>query len=216
MIKICPAILVNKEKDFIYQLNKYTAYFDCIDVDLNIDGDDFLGNTTISPSNAFKFLKHQNNHFNIHLMVSNPIEIINLGFKEKLLPKRFRFFLHQEADFSRVLSKYKHLDFGIVVKAETKLNDVLFYKQFPEIQLMTIITGKQGNPFIPKILNRVEYLRKNGYKGAISLDGSVNLESAKKIRNFDINRVSVGSFFSKAKDLELSKQKLALVLKNLS
>ncbi len=214
MKTICPAILVDNKQDFIQQFNNYKDLFDCIDIDINIPNDDFEGEVTIGPIEALLCLEnHEGNNFNLHLMVSEPVLIIDEYISNRCLPKKNRILIHQESNFKPVLDKYDtNLDIGIVVKAESNMKDIEFYKQFSEVQLMTIITGKQGNPFIPEVLDRVEWLREEGFEGIISLDGSVNLQSAQLIRNFDVSRVSVGSFFSKAENLELNKQKLELAL----
>jgi pentose-5-phosphate-3-epimerase len=51
-----------------------------------------------------------------------------------------------------------------------------------------------------------------GYTGRISIDGGVNLTSAEEIKYWEIDRVSVGSFFQKSKDAQLAYMKLQLAL----
>src|SRR5690606_33134550 len=87
---------------------------------------------------------------------------------------------------------------GITVKAETQMQAVEFYNQFPEVQLMTIETGKQGNPFMPAVLEKSQWLRSEGFTGMISIDGGVSLYTAETIKSYPIDRVSVGSFLSKS------------------
>ncbi len=213
MIKICPAILVSNKDEFLKQLEVYKEFFDCIDIDINIPGDDFEGEVTVGPLEALLCIgKNIETHFNIHLMVSNPKAVIEKFLEKECFPKNYRILIHQESKFKDALDSYPDLDIGIVLKAESDMREIEFYNQFPEVQLMTIVTGKQGNPFIPEILYRVEWLREEGYKGTISIDGSVNLKSASFIRMFEVNRVSVGSFFSKTDQLELNLQKLTLAL----
>lgn len=212
MIQICPAILVKNNKDFKDQITKYTKLFDTIDIDINIEGDDFDGAVTYDPEKEFiEIQKYPETNFNIHLMVSEPSEMIS-AYKTLHQTAKVKFLIHQEADFHKAIENHNDVDIGIVVKAESRMRDIDFYNQFNEVQLMTIITGKQGNPFIPEILERVEWLREEGFKGKISLDGSVNLQTSQIIKEFDVSRVSVGSYFSKAEDLELNLQKLQLAL----
>jgi pentose-5-phosphate-3-epimerase len=212
MIQVCPALLCSNISDFRDQLKKAADLFELIDVDLNIRGDSFYGDVTITPNEAFKEIRKYKNMFNIHLMVSKPAKILDSAKENGFDLSNYRILIHQESEFEAAIKNHKKFDFGIVVKAESELSDIKFYNKFPEVQLMTIVTGEQGNEFIPEVMNRVEWLRENGYKGVISLDGSMNLNSAQTVRDFDVNRVSVGSYFSNADDLALEKYKLDLAL----
>ncbi|MCA9386767.1 hypothetical protein KC669_01910 [Candidatus Dojkabacteria bacterium] len=210
MIEISPAVLVNSEAEIEKELLGYSKLFKQVDIDINVEGDDFAGDVTLDVKSVLEYCtKYSSLDYTFHLMVSEPLSLIELILKEW---SNAKFIIHQEANFEPVAEKLGAKNLGICIKAESKLKDIEFYKQFKEVQLMTIVTGKQGNPFKKEILDRVEWLRESGYQGIISLDGSINLNSAQLIRNYDVNRVSVGSFFSKAENIELNKQKLELAL----
>ncbi|MCA9380724.1 hypothetical protein KC678_00475 [Candidatus Dojkabacteria bacterium] len=212
MIKISPAILVSSESEIDKQLENYTKIFDQIDIDINVDGDDFEGKVTLDIQKVISdVIPFSDTSFSFHLMVSKPIELIN-KIEQSELASRIYYIIHQEAHYQEVIEKINPRNLGICIKAESRLKDIDFYKQFKEVQLMTIETGKQGNPFKPEILERVEWLRNEGYEGIVSLDGSINLNTASLVKDFDVNRVSVGSFFSNAEDVNLNKQKLELAL----
>lgn len=213
MIEISPAILVNEEKEFKRELDLYLKFAKQIDIDINIDNDQFPGQTTESVEFVIKSIKDIDHFFGIHLMVSEPLEEIEKFLQIKNSFKGI-FYIHQEANFKAVLESelIKIFDVGMTVKAESQLRSIDFYKNFPEVQLMTIETGKQGNSFKPEILERVEWLRESGFEGKISIDGSVNLRSAEYIKQYELDRVSVGSYFSKAEDAESNMIKLNLAL----
>jgi pentose-5-phosphate-3-epimerase len=206
MIEICPAILTNDQAEFTRELNDYSKLFSVIDIDINNPGDNFSGLNTVTTEFVANQIKDYSNiRFNIHLMVQNPsIEIEK--FNNKL---HLTFFIHQEANINKLVGQDK---MNLAIQVQSKAKSIDFYKQFNEIQLMTVQIGYQGSKFQPSVLGRVEWLRNEGYIGRISLDGAVDLQTAESIKNYDVNRVSVGSYFSKSTDLELDKQKLELAL----
>lgn len=213
MIEISPAILEDNEKDFLNQLRNYLDFANHIDIDVNIKNDDFVGKETLSVSRVAMLLQNIDHFFGIHLMVTNPLKEINEFLNIK---KDFKgiFYIHQESNIDVILNSkiFKKHSFGITVKAESNIRSIEFYKNFPEVQLMTIETGIQGNPFKPEVLKRVEWLRSEGYLGKISIDGSVNLHTSELIREYPLDRVSVGSYLAKAQNPLLNYQKLYLAL----
>ena len=77
---------------------------------------------------------------------------------------------------------------------------------------MTVEIGSQGGKFQEEVMEKIDELRSLGYSGVVSVDGGVNLNTAKFIKNHNINRVSVGSYFSKSNDIKLARMKLELAL----
>lgn len=212
MIKITPAILVSSKEQLKNELIETTKYFNQIDIDINTPNDDFEGKITVDIPTVLEEIKaYKKIEFTFHLMVSDPLPLIKI-VEKSMQSSKINFIIHQESDYKSVLEHLSAENLGICVKAESKLKEIDFYNQFKEVQLMTIVTGEQGNPFIPEVLDRVEWLKENYYKGIVSLDGSVNLQSASFIRKYEVDRVSVGSFFSKAENLVLNKQKIELAL----
>ncbi len=85
---------------------------------------------------------------------------------------------------------------------------------YPAIQIMTISPGPQGQAFEPANLDKIKTLRKNGYKGEILIDGSVNEKSIKLIlekeKVFWPDTLCVGSYLSRAPDSEVNPRTNAL------
>lgn len=202
MIKICPAILTSEDTNLSNLLALLTPRFEHIDIDLNVEDDSFDGKVTVELDEVIAAIEKYTNSFTLHLMVSDPNEFVKRVEESKLSRDKIFLMLHQESRAEDFLNS--EFTVGVAVKAETELKDIDYYNQFSEIQLMTIETGVQGNPLKPEILNRVEQLRENGYEGIISLDGSVNLDTAELIKQHDVDRVSVGSYFTKSNDIDTS------------
>ncbi len=198
-MQITPAILTNDLilfKDLLPKL----SFAETLDID--IIRPPFVNNSTISIEDVKDILDFDNQCIGFHLMVDNPkedlINLFNWGFENKYI----RIYLHQESDLS-FLSEFKWpLNWikGVAVKLETDLRDLNFYNQYDEVQLMSIVTGVQGNPFNATIKNRVNTLRNLGFTKDISLDGGINLGTLSQLKDLDINRISVGSYFQKSKN----------------
>lgn len=198
-MQITPAILTNDLILFKGLLPKL-SFAETLDID--IIRPPFVNNSTISIEDVKDILDFDNQCIGFHLMVDNPkedlINLFNWGFENKYI----RIYLHQESDLS-FLSEFKWpLTWikGVAVKLETDLRDLNFYNQYDEVQLMSIVTGVQGNPFNATIKNRVNTLRNLGFTKDISLDGGINLGTLSQLKDLDINRISVGSYFQKSKN----------------
>lgn len=207
---IAPAILVSNMEDFEKQLALYTEFAECIDIDINVEADKFRGIVTVDIESVLKKITSGSVHYpvcNYHLMVTFPKKYVEMIYQYDVTFNRI--YLHQEADLEDIEITDK---IGITVKAETPMREIEYYKQFSEVQLMTIETGAQGNPIKPEILERSRWLRNNGYEGEISIDGGTNDKTAELIKQYPIDKVSVGSFFSRANDPKSNYEKLQQLL----
>lgn len=214
-IIISPAILERELVNFERELNAYSQFASQIDIDINIANDLFNGKITLGVKKVIELIKKTSLdlRFGIHLMVSNPLKEI-LPFLKAKVEDRCTFYLQQETKIGEILN-YEHrekLNLAMSLNSNTSFQGIEFYKMFEEIQLMTVQTGFQGGKFLPEVLDRIEILKKLNYSGRVSIDGGVNLKTASIIRNFEVDRVSVGSYFSKSENLELDWQKLDLAL----
>ncbi len=215
MIQVCPAILTNSKDEFTRELKEYSQHFEIIDVDINIEDDEFYGDVTVTPIEACQLIKESRVEckFNFHIMANKPEQLM-YEIRDNLSAEKInKFFIHQESESDLLnIEGFDKSKLAIAIKADSVLREIDFYNNFLEVQLMTVKTGKQRNPFLPVVLERVVTLKKEGYRGTISVDGSVNIESAKLIKEFPIKRVSVGSYFSKSADVKESLIELEKIL----
>ena len=196
MIEVSPAILTADQSEFDRQIATYAEFATQIDIDLNVEGDNFDGRVTVDPIYVLPKLSQFKVRYGIHLMVEEPAPIMSQFLSNSELD--LVFYVHQSANYQSAveLSGGDIMKIGIAVKAEETLEKVDFYKRFPEVQFMTIETGKQGNSMQSAILERVNWLKGAGYDGRISIDGGVNLETARTVSQFPLDRASVGSYLS--------------------
>lgn len=214
MIKVCPAILTNSLDAFKEQLNVYSENFDRVDIDINLPGDLFLGKETLTIEKIKNtLLESKNTTFGIHLMVDDPVDAMRSTSPEELGDKLYRVFVHQESTDESEIEQLKNYPLGVVLNPDDELRDLNYYNQFGEIQFMSVHPGYQGGKFVPYVLDTVLDLRSMGYEKDISIDGGVDLDTTGFIKEFPVDRVSVGSFFSRyLHEIPLRKMKLELSL----
>ena len=215
MIFITPAILVNKPSDLKNFIHSFSIYFNRIDIDF-MDGS-ITSSTTVSLDEILNIVANYLSHisFGFHLMTNN-VDLIkdfilklSLVYTKELNVKvqNFAIYLHQEVLTNNqndnllefILSNLTKESRGVVVSIEQDIIDLDFYNNFSEVQIMTVQIGAQGGKFEKAALNKI-YLLKD-YNGVISIDGGVNLETSQIIKQYRINRVSVGSYFQRSTNL---------------
>ena len=94
------------------------------------------------------------------------------------------------------------LKIGISIGMDTPLEDIYpFLNHVDFVQLMGIDEiGFQGEEFDERVLDRIRLLRSQYKDLSISVDGSVNLETAPKIIDAGANILVVGSAIWKSQD----------------
>lgn len=209
MIKVCPAILTEKIDEFESQLEKYSRIFDVIDIDVNVKVDNFRGKVTVTVEQFLPILvKYPKNLFNIHLMTEFPLEEIKKTVTSPIFDN-LRFVIHQESRIdNQIFTLLGRKKIAATLEVESELETLTFYKKFSEVQIMTVDVGYQSGKFEVKALEKSMKLRMMGFEGIISIDGGVNAETGDIIREYPVDRVSVGSYFSKSTNLESDLKKL--------
>lgn len=221
MLQITPAILTTDKTKLELLLKRYVKVgFSSIDID--VQAEPFVSDDTLDFNEVLDILSNSgfpdNVSIGLDLKIKQPKsavdEVVELS---KRVETSFRIYVYSTAEI-QFLEDYdvegNHLGLGILGSAPLKGRQ--FLDRFDEVQLMTIRAERQGSKLDPNLLDRVNELQFMGYEGQVSLDGGVNLKSAELINAYAkevrIDRVSVGSYFQKSKDLELDKQKLELAL----
>ncbi|MBI9010280.1 MAG: ribulose-phosphate 3-epimerase [Tenericutes bacterium] len=172
----------------------------------------FVPNTTYNHHVLSRIKKISNQFFDCHLMISNPekfyMDYINAG--ADLIT--FHFEATKDPKTLIQAIKDKGVLAGISIKPGT---DVLVLEPLlPLLDLILIMSvepGKGGQKFIMNSLNKIKYLddkrNKNNYKYLIEVDGGINFETAKLVKDSGNDVVVVGSFiFNKNNRNELVKE----------
>ena len=192
------AVSIHAIKNFTPDIIKELEGLDYIHVDV-MDGK--FVNDTNNNLDVFKIL---NEDYPIpiiaHLMVINPIDFI-----DKIIHyiDIFLFHCEIEGDKHSIIDQVKkfHKKVGIAINPDTNVSEIIpFLDKIDLVLVMSVYPGRSGQKFITDVIEKVDYLAeyKEKYKFEIDVDGGINLENAKKLRNADI--LSSSSTILKAKD----------------
>jgi ribulose-phosphate 3-epimerase len=200
-MQLTPAILVNNIEQFKQMIDLYKQS-DSIDID--ICRTPFTKADTLQLNQISKFLDFDMRSIGLHLMVEDPVT--DLELLKQFSNYQIRVYLHQESDLG-CLKNFEWPSFWhkcLAVKMETELLTLEYYKDFTEVQLMSVEIGSQGGEFNPLVIEKVNKLKSLGYAGRISLDGGINERTILQVKNLGIDRLSIGSFFQKSQNFKES------------
>ncbi len=215
MIEIIPAILPKSFEDLKQKLGLVLGITPLVQVDV-CDGifvqgktwpyirrpdPDFAG--ILSEEKEFPYWEEVD--FEADLMVSNPVEVAQewLGAGAKRLIVHVESVADPLAAFQQIKKMMPSVDsvlyteLGVALNPDTS-NDVLeplFAAGVIDfVQFMGIAhIGKQGEPFDMRVLDKVSTLRAAHPDVTISIDGSVNKETAPKLITAGATRLAIGS-----------------------
>jgi pentose-5-phosphate-3-epimerase len=204
-----PTLLTTTRSEFIDQMDTYQRYFSRIQLDI---ADSTLApNTTVQISEMISLWKeghvtvYPHVEFDFHLMVKDfesrlqdiqKLQKIGMQVNTVLINANCSPHISELAeiyDFSIGLDVFP----GVQISDITQKYDL---SAIPAIQIMTVNPGFQGSPFLPEMLEKIEQLRLQEYKGDILIDGGVNDESLSLIlaKLHKPNFLCIGSYFTKA------------------
>lgn len=144
--------------------------------------------------------------YELDLMVMSPER--DLKKYIAMRPKRIIFHarsIENHTSFIETLSSFDmgdEIEFGVAISGEENLDyaDELI-KKIGFVQIMGINEiGKQGESFNENVFTQIQNLKEK-YPGVIiSIDGGVNLENAKRLKDAGVNRLVSGSMIFNAED----------------
>lgn len=147
--------------------------------------------------------------FEFDLMVRDAYE--NFDFYLRLGPKRVVFHIEAQTDINKFKEFLDGLDIytrdatniGLAINTTTSIDALLpFINNIDFVQCMGIEQiGHQGEPFDERVLEQISALRKEYPELIISVDGSVNEDTAQLLVKAGANRLVVGSALMKSFDV---------------
>ncbi len=147
--------------------------------------------------------------FELDLMVTNAME--DFDTYVRLGPKRIIF--HLEAmplpesflEFLEGIDLYtrENIQIGVAIETSTAIELIFpFISKIDFVQCMGIEEiGKQGQPFDERVLQHIKKLKETFPEVEISVDGSVNLETAPLLLDAGVDRLVVGSALLQSSDI---------------
>ncbi|MDR2143262.1 MAG: ribulose-phosphate 3-epimerase [Treponema sp.] len=176
----------------------------------------FCKNITLSPDFMRAVKKIAKLPFDVHLMVEYPndfIELVRDAGAEWISP-------HAETintDAFRTIAKIKSLGAkaGVVLNPATPLEYIKHYAgKLDLLTIMTVDVGYAGQPFIEEMLDKIrlakQWKEQYGYTYKISIDGSCNANTFKKLNDAGAEMYVLGSsgLFSVDPDLSVAYNKM--------
>ena len=194
--KISPSILASDYANLETELERINAS-DLIHIDV-MDGH-FVPNITIGAPVVKKKKKVCDIPFDVHLMISNPLDyaedFANAG------ADIICFHIESESDTEETINKILSLGkkAALAVKPKTEIDAVLpFIEKLSMILVMTVEPGFGGQSFMEEVMPKIEKIREINKDIDIEVDGGINEETVKIAARAGANVFVAGSAVFKA------------------
>lgn len=174
-----------------------------------MDGE-FVKNQTTFFSILEDSKKSLNHKLDVHLMVSNYASYISLY--SSLKPEYITVHLEIGDTFNIIdCIKKREIKIGLAIKPNTSVEELIPYLEHIDLVLvMSVEPGEGGQKFNNIAKEKIDFLynyrKENNLNFLIEVDGGINNETIKEIKNADI--AVVGSYISLAEDMNLNLNKL--------
>ena len=177
---------------------------DYIHVDM-MDGV-FVENANFTVQDLKKMFKNTKKKLDVHMMVCSPNKYVKDFAK---MPNVEYLTLHCESHRRPidVINMIRHtpLKVGLALSPETKVSHIVpLLNHLDQVLVMSVKPGKGGQKFMEEILYKIETLKElreqNGYHYVINVDGGINEETAKLVKEAGADMVVSGSYVCKSDD----------------
>ena len=197
MIKISTSILSSNNRiDSIKKINKTNAEYLHIDVMDNI----FVPNYQLPVDEINKLSPYSDKPLDIHLMTINPESYIKKIDNKNI--DSITIHIEIDKDINKLISLIKEYKYkvGLAIKPNTDLSLLTPYiNKIDKIIVMSVEPGFGGQKFIDNTVSRIKSIKNIRKDIVIEVDGGINNETIKKIR--DIADIAVvGSYITNSND----------------
>jgi len=197
LVKLSPSLLAADFSNISIALNQcHEGKASMIHIDV-MDGN-FVSNITMGPIIIKGIRKASSKLLDIHLMIKNPEKYIS-SFVDAGADL-ITFHIETTNNPKNLINQIKDqgLKCGITLKPSTDIKRIEDYIDDVDlILIMSVEPGFGGQKFIPKMLDRVYYIKeiinKLNLNTEISIDGDVKLSNAKTIINAGADILVVGT-----------------------
>ena len=164
----------------------------------------FVDNISFGSAFVEAAARHTTRPLDVHLMITNPDRYL-----DRYLPMAHAVDIHLEADadvpetLKRIRAAGKKA--GLAINPHTPIGSIDPYLgQFDILLVMTVEPGFGGQPFmedmLPKIRAATVMRKAQGLDFPITVDGGINVETARKCRDAGANIMVAGTSVFRAKD----------------
>lgn len=172
-----------------------------------MDGN-FVENKTFN-NKLVKSVNAYNNLFSdVHLMVNNPFRLVKKYAKAGANLLTFHYESIKEKNIYKLIKKIKDngMKVGISIKPNTDVKVLKPYLgDIDCILIMSVEPGKGGQSFIPSSIDKIKYLNdlKHKYHYLIAVDGGINNETSKLVKEVGCDVIIVGSYLANNLDKKI-------------
>ena len=216
-MEISTSLLSVKKEDIIQTIyNLEVAHTDYFHVDV-MDGR-FVENDTSETMRIYcEYLNQVTNvPIDVHLMVTNIKEYVDSYtiFNPNIITFHYEACKNkEEVDNYIKYVKDRETKVGLAIKPETKIDDIIEF--LPKINLLLIMSvepGKGGQKFIESTLEKIKYAKTKidemGLETEIEVDGGINLENSKEVKEAGATMLVSGTAIINSKDYSYTIKKL--------
>lgn len=211
MIEIIPSVLVQSEEEFVQNISGLENSVDMIQLDI-ADGV-FVDNTTWADPEKVKKIPLE---IELHLMVQNPLEELQ-RWQGVHQVKRVHFHFESTESVDTTIAEIREAGYevGVALKPETSI-EVLepYINEIDAVLFLSVHPGKQGQPFLPEVLEKIQSFRKKGWNHFVEIDGGVNEKTLPEIIASGVDAVCPGSAIFKEGNPAENVQKMEKLLAN--
>lgn len=200
-MQIVPAIEEQQTSEYGSRLSSYALFAPLIHIDFNDGSFEEFKTAPLSEVISLTEVYSSDVFLEAHLMFARPQDafeqVVKAGFRRAIIQ------FEMEDDLRLVLEEGAKFDLelGIAIGSETPAADVEpFLDLVSSVTVMTVETGKQGQPFLPQMLDKVKELRDGGFLGGIAIDGGMDPNTVKKAIEVNPDAIVVGGYFKKAEN----------------
>lgn len=197
MIKLAPSILTADFSNLENEVKKIELN-GCKYLHLDVMDGHFVPNISFGPALIKSIRKISNMIFDVHLMISNPLDYIedfvNAG------ADIINFHIECNNDTLEVINKIKSFNkkVGVTIKPNTNVEDVFpFLEKIDMVLIMSVEPGFGGQSFMEDMMEKVstlkQYTKEKNIEIDIEVDGGINIKNAHIPINSGANMIVVGS-----------------------
>ncbi|MFH1142402.1 MAG: hypothetical protein ABIH67_04700 [Candidatus Uhrbacteria bacterium] len=208
-IEIIPTILVNTQSEFEQRLALVEQHVHTVQVDI-LDGSMFNQSSWFDPEVVGSY--KTNLRFELHLMVENPLPIIDAWAKH--VPGTVRAIIHAELDrplgtLIELIHQNAKLEAGIALNPETPIDEIHhIIEHLDEILVMGVHPGVSGQGLGDSrcgisdtvIFEKIQRIHDRYPNIILGADGGVDLETLPEFVRHGVGRLNIGSAIFETND----------------
>jgi ribulose-phosphate 3-epimerase len=208
-MQIIPVINASTFEEAKEKIKLVSPYCEWVQIDI-ADGIFTEHKTWDNPEDLLKLENVVN--IEIHLMVSKPESVVENWLK---IPQVKRILVHVEAisDFDRLqkLANEYQKELGLVINPETSI-DLLkpYLKNINFVQLLAVKPGLAGQALDLSIVDKIKALKTQKNDVIIEIDGGVNLENVKILKQAGADVLTSASYIFNSVDIKEAIESLKL------